>query len=89
MRNNSRREIESPMLMEKEAAKYLRVGLTTLRDLRKYGFIRPLNLGAMKYPVWELDRFIRKWVESDESIEDALETARREHEHPDQKIIHM
>ena len=88
-----RRKVDSPLLMEREAAKYLRVSNLTVSDLRKYGFIRPLKLGARKYPKWELDRFIKKWVDSDKSVDDALEAARREHEqkqeHSDERLIHI
>lgn len=85
----TREEINSPMLMEREAAKYLRINNSTLADLRKYGFINSLDLGARKYPKWELDRFISKWTDSQESIEDALEQAKREHEVKDEKIVHL
>lgn len=85
----TREEIGSPMLMEREAAKYLRINNSTLADLRKYGFINSLDLGARKYPKWELDRFISKWTDSQESIEDALEQAKREHEVKDEKIVHL
>lgn len=64
----TREEINSPMLMEREAAKYLRINNSTLADLRKYGFINSLDLGARKYPKWELDRFISKWTDSQESM---------------------
>lgn len=76
----TREEIGSPMLMEREAAKYLRINNSTLADLRKYGFINSLDLGARKYP---------KWTDSQESIEDALEQAKREHEVKDEKIVHL
>lgn len=85
----TREEINSPMLMEREAAKYLRINNSTLVELRKYGFINSLDLGARKYPKWELDRFISKWTDSQESIEDALEQAKREHEVKDGKIVHL
>lgn len=85
----TREEINSPMLMEREAAKYLRINNSKLADLRKYGFINSLDLGARKYPKWELDRFISKWTDSQESIEDALEQAKREHEVKDEKIVHL
>ncbi|MBB1069216.1 hypothetical protein H5S40_03485 [Limosilactobacillus sp. RRLNB_1_1] len=85
----TREEIDSPMLMEREAAKYLRVNLSTLIDLRKYGFVHSLDLGARKYPKWELDRFISKWTDSEESIEDALEQAKQEHEVKNEKVVHL
>ena len=85
----TREEINSPMLMEREAAKYLRINNSTLVELRKYGFINSLDWGARKYPKWELDRFISKWTDSQESIEDALEQAKREHEVKDEKIVHL
>lgn len=85
----TKEEIGSPMLMEREAAKYIRISTSTLEDLRKYGFINSLDLGARKFPKWELDRFIRKWTDSDESIEDALAQAKKEHELNDEKIVHL
>ncbi|MCM1234603.1 MAG: hypothetical protein NC489_31260 [Ruminococcus flavefaciens] len=89
---SKRKEVNSPLLMEKEAAKYLRIGNDKMADLYRYGFIKALKLGARKYPIKELDKFIDKWTYSDKSIEDELDLAKKEANtlaNDEEKIVHI
>jgi hypothetical protein len=62
---------DSPILTEEEAIHYLRldVGKTkhpsqTLRYYREKGLLRAARIGRCnRYPIWELDAFVRRLIE--------------------------